>query len=91
MEVIYELKFSPKALEDIRLHKKSGNKAIQKKISNLLAEMQRHPKEGTGQCEELKYNLSGYWSRRINKEHRIVYEINEETKTVYISRMAGHY
>ncbi len=50
------------------------DKAIVKKINALIKECQRHPFEGTGKPEPLKGDLSGYWSRRINREHRLVYK-----------------
>jgi toxin YoeB len=65
----YHLDFSNQAKNDIDFHKKSGNKAILKKLFVLLNELIDHPFEGTGKPEALKYNLIGYWSRRINQEH----------------------
>ena len=49
-----------------------------KKINKLLKEIKRNPFSGTGKPEPLKYKLKGCWSRRINDEHRLVYEINNE-------------
>ncbi|WP_233244144.1 Txe/YoeB family addiction module toxin [Brumimicrobium oceani] len=46
---------------------------------------------GTGKPEQLKHELSGYWSRRINKEHRIVYEVFEEENKVVVLSLKGHY
>jgi toxin YoeB len=43
----------------------------------LLNELTEHPFEGTGKPEALKYNLTGYWSRRINQEHRLVYRVED--------------
>lgn len=60
MEVIY----SPKAIEDLKYWKKTGNKIIQKKITSLIEAIQKNPYEGIGKPEPLKYNLSGAWSRR---------------------------
>lgn len=54
------------------LHDKAGLK----KLNQLIRECQRHPFEGTGKPEPLKGNLSGYWSRRIDREHRLVYRIS---------------
>jgi toxin YoeB len=48
-----------------------------------------HPETGLGQPEQLKHQYSGLWSRRINKEHRIIYEIAENA--IYILSMKGHY
>jgi toxin YoeB len=55
-----------------------------KRINNLIKEIERNPYEGIGKPEPLKANLSGFWSRRIDLEHRIVYAV-EEDKIVYIS------
>jgi len=69
MEIIY----SDEAKRDIEYWKKSGNKIIQKKIQQLLTAIDVSPFDGIGKPEHLKYNLLELWSRRINKEHRIVY------------------
>lgn len=49
-----------------------------RKINKLLKEIRRNPFEGTGKPEPLKENLSGHWSRRIDREHRIVYKVSED-------------
>ena len=54
------------------------------KINDLIKEIERTPFTGTGKPEALKYSLSGYWSRRINHEHRIVYQV-ERQQLVFIS------
>jgi toxin YoeB len=89
MEVIY----SPKAIEDLKYWRKSGNRIIQKKITSLIEAIQENPYEGIGKPEPLKYNLSGAWSRRINHEHRLVYEINERNEIVILDILSlkGHY
>jgi len=74
----YHLAFSKQANSDIVFHKKSGNKTILKKLEVLLNELIEHLYAGTGKPELLKYNLTGYWSRRINKEHRLVYFITDK-------------
>jgi len=85
----YHLDFTDKAKEDITNHQKTGNKAVLKKLFTLLEELEQHPFSGTGKPEPLKYELSGMWSRRINKEHRLVYEAKEDV--VYILSAKGHY
>ena len=89
MEVIY----SEKAQKDILFWKKSGNKSIMKKITNLIEDILIHPYEGLGKPEQLKYELSGRWSRRIDKEHRIIYRITEENniEILNILSLKGHY
>ncbi|MCL2096532.1 MAG: Txe/YoeB family addiction module toxin, partial [Oscillospiraceae bacterium] len=65
------------------------NKKILNKINNLLKDIERHPFEGIGKPEPLKYDLAGYWSRQINDEHRLVYEI--QNNSIYIARCKYHY
>lgn len=71
----YHLDFTDQAKDDITFHKRSGNKPVQKKLRALLGELAEHPFSGTGKPEPLRYQLSGCWSRRINQEHRPVYEV----------------
>ena len=87
MEIIYSLK----ALEDISYWKKSGNKAVQEKISELIDDIIKHPYTGLGKPEALKYQLSGCWSRRITRTDRLVYSINIENNSVEIVTVRGHY
>jgi toxin YoeB len=85
------LKLTPVAIEDIEYHKKSGNKPILRKLSVLLEEITENPSTGTGNPEEMKYNFAGCWSRRIIRQHRLVYRIDDETVTVFILQARGHY
>jgi toxin YoeB len=85
----YSLDFTDKALEDIESHKKSGNKAVLTKLYTLLEELAEHPFTGTGKPEPIRYRLAGLWSRRINHEHRLVYEVKD--KSVVILSTKGHY
>ena len=89
--MIYSIEFTPKSLEGIEKLKKSGNKPLLIKLKKLLLELTEHPYSGTGQPEMLKHSLSGFWSRRINKEHRIVYAVNEKSITVTVISTVGHY
>lgn len=91
IEPVYTLTFSRQALEDIQYFKRLGNAALLKKIDKLLAELECHPTTGTGQVEALRFNLTGYWSRRINSEHRILYDIQEDKKIVSVYKLKGHY
>jgi toxin-antitoxin system, toxin component, Txe/YoeB family len=72
------------AQKDIEYWRKTGNKAIMKKITTLLRDISEHPYTGIGKPEPLKYELSGKWSRRINSEHRIIYSVHENTASVYV-------
>jgi len=87
MEIIYSLK----ALEDISYWKKSGNKAVQEKISALIDDIIIHPYTGIGKPEALKYQLSGSWSRRITRTDRLVYSVNIENNSIEIETARGHY
>jgi toxin YoeB len=86
----YTLRFSEQAIADIRLHKKAGNKAIIRKITTLLEELTIHPFTGTGKPEQLKYQLAGLWSRRINHEHRLIYEVQDDIIVIVLAAK-GHY
>lgn len=85
----FTLNFSVQAQQDIEWHKKSGNQAILNKLYTLLTELTEHPFEGTGKPESLKYNLSGMYSRRINREHRLVYEVIDVMVLIHSAK--GHY
>jgi toxin YoeB len=87
----WNLILKPKALEDRNFFKKSGNKPLMKKIQRLLEELESHPETGTGKPEKLKENLSGYWSRRITDEHRLVYTVDDEKREVEIYSLRDHY
>lgn len=80
-----------KAKDDIAKHKRSGNKSSETKIKKILAELQEHPYTGTGKPEQLKHELFGFWSRRINQKDRIIYSVNEHVVTVEVISAMGHY
>ena len=84
-----EIIFLPQALEDLTFWKKSGNKQVQQKITLLIEAIIAHPSEGIGSTEVLKHELTGKWSRRINKEHRHVYEV--ENNVLHIYQLRFHY
>jgi toxin YoeB len=65
------------------------DKKILKKINRLIKEIERDPFEGIGEPEPLKYNWSGYWSRRITIEHRLVYKVLDEQ--ILIAQCRYHY
>jgi toxin YoeB len=83
-----KLVFSDSAWEDY-LYWQKTDKKILRRINGLVKEIMRTPFEGTGKPEPLKHALSGYWSRRINDEHRIVYKVTEDA--VYIAQLRYHY
>jgi len=53
--------------------------------------LEEHPFTGTGQPEQLKYELIGLWSRRINQKDRLIYEVNQSVVTVKVISALGHY
>jgi len=80
--------FSPEALLHMEEWKRADPKMLIKIIS-LAAEIATTPFTGSGKPEPLKYNLKGYWSRRITEEHRLVYEVKENT--IWITSCRYHY
>jgi toxin YoeB len=64
--------FHERAWEDY-LYWQSNDKAMLKRINELIKDIRRSPFEGIGKPESLKHQLTGFWSRRINQEHRLVY------------------
>ncbi len=83
-----KLIFSENAWEDYLFWQKNDKKIL-RRINNLIKDIQRNKFKGLGKPEPLKHNLSGYWSRRINNEHRIVYKI--ENDAILIAQLRYHY
>ena len=79
------------AKEHLAQHKKSGNQASIKKISKIILELSEHPFTGVGQPEELKHQLAGTWSRKINQKDHLIYTVNDEIVTVDVLTAMGHY
>ena len=79
------------AKKDLELHYKSGDKASVKRINQIFIELSEHPEMGIGKPERLKFDLSGYWSRQINRKDRLIYKIEENIVTVTIISALGHY
>ena len=82
------LTFAPKAW-DSYLYWQKTDKSIVKRINALIKDIQRSHFEGVGKPEPLKHALSGFWSRRINDEHRIVYKVTENN--ILIAQLRYHY
>lgn len=80
--------FVPEAWEQY-LYWQTQDKRTLKRINALLKEIVRTPFTGIGKPEALKENLSGYWSRRIDDTHRLVYAVSDESITVIACRF--HY
>ena len=83
-----KLIFSEHAWEDY-LYRQRTDRTLPKRIKKLIDEIRRSPFAGTGKPERLKHGLSGYWSRRINDEHRIVYKV--ESDSLLIAQLRYHY
>ncbi len=80
-----KLTFTDEAWEEY-LHWQIKDKKILKKINDLIKDTKREPFDGLGKPEPLKHELAGYWSRRISQEHRLVYEVFEESILVVSCR-----
>jgi toxin YoeB len=83
-----KLIFSEQAWEDYLYWQKTDKKLLER-INTLIKDTSRSPFEGIGKPEPLKNALSGYWSRRINDEHRIVYKISDGS--MFIAQLRFHY
>jgi len=80
--------FSTNSWKDY-LYWQRTDKKILKRINLLIRDIQREPYEGIGKPEPLKHGLSGYWSRRITPEHRIVYTVDDHS--IFIAQLRYHY
>ncbi len=83
-----KLIFSEHAWKDY-LYWQRTDKKLLKRINSLILDIQRSPFEGIGKPEPLKHGLAGYWSRRINDEHRVVYRFEDDA--IYFAQMRYHY
>ncbi|MGB0333769.1 MAG: Txe/YoeB family addiction module toxin [Opitutales bacterium] len=80
--------FSDRAWEDY-LYWQKTDKRMLKKVNELIKDTDRNRHEGIGKPEPLKHTLSGFWSRRINEEHRLVYRIKGDE--IQIAQLRHHY
>ena len=87
----YELVLMPEAEKHLKMWRKSGQKKTLKKIADLFDELRLHPTTGTGHVEQLKGNLSGLWSREINKGDRMIYSIEDDRVIVNVISLKSHY
>jgi len=79
--------FSENAWDDYLYWQKTDKKTLER-INQLISDIKRSPYEGIGKPEPLKHALSGYWSRRIDGEHRLVYR--SENESAYIAQLRYH-
>lgn len=82
------LVFTPESWEDY-LYWQKNDKKLLRRVNELIKDIQRNPFEGIGKPEPLKYQLQGCWSRRIDQEHRLVYEIEDTVIRIIACRF--HY
>ncbi len=82
--------FHKQAKKDLEQIRKSGNIVIQKRLTKILKDINNHPYSGIAHPEKLKYNLSGWWSRRLTNEHRIVYRLENDGNIHFLS-LLYHY
>lgn len=82
------LQFSDEAWEDY-LYWQQADRKLLKRVNELIKAVQRDPFQGVGKPEPLRHALAGYWSRRINEEHRIVYKVVGDV--LMIAQLRYHY
>ena len=83
-----KLTFSDEAWEDY-LYWQETDRPMLRRINQLIKEIRRSPYEGIGKPEPLKHQLAGWWSRRIDSEHRFLYRVTEQA--IEISNLRNHY
>ena len=82
------IKFSTKGWEDY-LYWQATDRTILKRINQLIKVIGREPFAGIGKPEPLKHQLSGFWSRRIDSQHRLVYMVKDDT--LFVAQCRDHY
>jgi toxin YoeB len=82
------LAWAEKGWEDYIYWQQKDKKRL-KRINTLVKDIKRHPFEGIGDPEPLKHHWSGYWSRRIDREHRLVYKVTDDA--IIIAQCRYHY
>jgi toxin YoeB len=87
----YKIALTDRAKTHLAEWKMSGQLIALKKIERIFNELSNTPYSGIGSPEPLKYNLSEFWSRQIDRKNRIIYQVNEEVVTVFIISVKGHY
>lgn len=83
-----KLIFAEEAWQDY-VYWQTADRKILKRINLLIQDIQREPFDGIGKPEPLRFHLSGFWSRRIDEEHRLIYAI--ENESVLIASCRYHY
>lgn len=88
---MYQIVLTQTAIDHYNAFVKSGNLKIVNRIKLLLADIAQHPYTGIGKPEALRHFLTGMWSRRINREHRLIYSVDDNRIIVHILAMHSHY
>lgn len=83
-----KLIFAEQAWEDYLYWQKTDRKVLER-VNALIRDIQREPFSGIGKPEPLKHAFAGYWSRRINDEHRIIYKVKDDS--LLIAQLRYHY
>lgn len=86
-----EIVLSPAAKKDLEFWRQSADLRTKEKISRLLAAIKEDYRKGVGHPEPLKGDLSGCWSRRIDKQNRIIYQSIEKRQQILVLSLRGHY
>lgn len=81
--------FSDRAWEDYLYWQRTDKRTL-KRVHTLIRDIQRTPHQGIGKPEPLRHALSGYWSRRIDQEHRLVYKVTEQGD-ILLAQLRYHY
>jgi toxin YoeB len=87
----FRIEIKDLAKKQIIQHYKSGDKKSIKNIEKILLELSETPFEGIGNPEPLKYEIAGFWSRRINQKDRMIYFLEDDTVTIFVVSAKGHY
>lgn len=87
----YSVEIENIAKKELATLYKSGDKKTIKRIERIFQELSETPYIGIGSPEPLKYELSGYWPRQINKKDRLTYRVDESIVIVYVVSALGHY
>jgi toxin YoeB len=87
----YSVKLTSQAEKDLRQIYKSGDKNSIKRLERIFDELKENPYEGIGKPKPLKHQYIGFWSRRINKKDRLVYQVNEDIVSVFVVSVKDHY
>lgn len=87
---MYRVRFTEDAKKQFVILTKHAPQAV-KKLEKIIEELREHPRTGTGQVEQLRHYKEETWSRRLTREHRIVYRIYDDVVEVLVLSVYGHY